>query len=37
VSTDTIASAGSKEAVDTRIPAAPELHKTNFKDVLGVR
>ena len=35
VTTDTIASAGSEEAVDTRVPPAPELHKTNFKDVLG--
>ena len=37
VSTDTIASAGSEAAVDTRVPAAPELHKTNFGDVLGKR
>jgi hypothetical protein len=35
ISTDTIASAGSEEAVDTRVPPAPDLHKTDFKDVLG--
>jgi hypothetical protein len=35
ISTDTITSAGTEKAVDTRVPAAPELHKTNFKDVLG--
>ena len=33
--TDTLASAGTEEAVDTRVPPAPELHRTNFKDVLG--
>ncbi len=37
VSTDTIASAGSVEAVDTRLPPAPELHRTNLRDVLGKR
>jgi hypothetical protein len=36
VSTDTVASAaGDEAAIDTRRPFAPELHKTNFKDVLG--
>jgi hypothetical protein len=35
VSTDTIKSAGSEEAVDTRQPAAPELHQTDFQDVVG--
>jgi hypothetical protein len=38
VSTDTVASAaGNLAAIDTRRPFAPELHKTNFKDVLGKR
>jgi hypothetical protein len=35
VDTDTIASAGSIEAVDTRRPVARELHETSFKDVVG--
>jgi hypothetical protein len=36
VDTDTVASAaGGIEAIDTRIPPAPELHEENFKDVLG--
>ena len=36
VATDTIASAkGDEEAVDTRVPTAPELHETSFDDVLG--
>lgn len=34
-STDTVAGAGSEQAVDTRIPPAPELHATDLKDVLG--
>jgi hypothetical protein len=37
IATDTIAGAGREEAVDTRVPPAPDLHKTNFKDVLGKR
>ena len=35
VSTDTIASGGGEEAVDTRRPTAPELHQTDLKDVAG--
>ena len=35
VETDTVASAGGEEAVDTRRPTAPELHRTSFKDVVG--
>ena len=36
VPTDTIASAkGDEEAVDTRVPTAPELHETSFADVVG--
>jgi hypothetical protein len=36
VETDTVASAkGDVEAIDTRIPPAPELHQTSFADVLG--
>jgi hypothetical protein len=35
VSTDTVASAGSEEAVDTRRPTAPDLHRRDFKDVVG--
>lgn len=35
VSTDTITSGGGEEAVDTRRPTAPELHQTDFKDVVG--
>jgi len=34
--TETVAgSGGNIKEVDTRVPPAPELHKTNFKDVLG--
>jgi hypothetical protein len=36
VETDTVASAkGDEEAVDTRIPTAPELHEQSFADVVG--
>ena len=36
VETDTIASAkGDEEAIDTRIPTAPELHQESFGDVVG--
>jgi hypothetical protein len=36
VSTDTVASAaGNIEAIDTRVPPAEELHRTNFKDMVG--
>jgi len=36
VETDTIASAkGDEEAIDTRIPTAPELHQESFADVAG--
>jgi hypothetical protein len=36
VQTDTVASAkGDEEAVDTRIPTAPELHEESFADVVG--
>jgi len=36
VQTDTVASAkGDEEAVDTRIPTAPELHQESFADVVG--
>ena len=36
VETDTVASAkGDEEAIDTRIPTAPELHETSFADVAG--
>lgn len=35
VDTDTVASGGGEEAVDTRRPTAPELHQTNFRDVVG--
>jgi hypothetical protein len=35
VATDTVASAGSEEAVDTRRPTAPELHQTSFADTVG--
>ena len=36
VETDTVASAkGDEEAVDTRIPTAPELHQESFADVAG--
>ena len=35
VETDTVASAGNEEAVDTRRPTAPELHQTSFRDVAG--
>lgn len=37
VDTDTVASAGSEEAVDTRRPTAPELHQKSFKDVVGTK
>ena len=37
VSTDTLSSTGSEEGVDTRLPPAPELHKTDLKDALGKR
>ncbi len=38
VDTDTVASAGGdEEAVDTRVPPAPELHRTSLRDVLGRR
>jgi hypothetical protein len=34
--TDTLASAkGDEEAIDTRLPPAPELHQTSFADVVG--
>jgi hypothetical protein len=36
VSTETVADAGGNEAsIDTRVPAAPELHQKDLKDVLG--
>ena len=35
IETDTVASAGSIEAVDTRLPPARDLHDTSLKDVLG--
>jgi len=36
VQTDTVASAkGDEEAIDTRIPTAPELHQESFADVVG--
>ena len=36
VQTDTVASAkGDEEAIDTRIPTAPELHEQSFADVVG--
>jgi hypothetical protein len=36
VETDTVASAkGDEEAIDTRIPTAPELHEESFADVVG--
>ena len=36
VQTDTVASAkGDEEAIDTRIPTAPELHEESFADVVG--
>ena len=38
VETDTVASAGGDlEAIDTRLPPAPELHETSFADVVGRR
>jgi hypothetical protein len=37
VETDTIASAGGEEAVDTRRPTAPELHQKSFRDVVGAK
>ena len=35
VQTDTVASAGGIEAVDTRRPTAPQLHEKSFSDVVG--
>lgn len=36
IDTETVASAGGDIAsIDTRVPAAPELHRDNFRDVLG--
>jgi len=36
VDTETTAGVGGNEkAIDTRVPAAPELHKVSFKDVVG--
>ncbi|MBA2347953.1 MAG: hypothetical protein H0V81_06620 [Solirubrobacterales bacterium] len=36
IDTDTLASAGGDErSIDTRLPPAPELHRVNFRDVLG--
>jgi hypothetical protein len=36
VPTDTLASAkGDEQAIDTRLPPAPELHETSFDEVLG--
>jgi hypothetical protein len=35
VATDTVATGGSEEAIDTRRPTAPELHQESFKDVVG--
>jgi hypothetical protein len=36
ISTDTVASAaGNLASIDTRRPFAPDLHRVNFKDVLG--
>jgi len=36
VSTETIASAsGNVDTIDTRVPPAPELHRVDFKDVVG--
>jgi len=38
VDTETTAGAGGNEkAIDTRVPAAPELHRVSFKDVVGKR
>lgn len=38
IDTDTLASAGGDEkSIDTRLPPAPELHRVNFRDVLGKR
>jgi hypothetical protein len=38
VETDTVASAkGDVEAIDTRIPTAPELHQKSFADVVGTK
>jgi hypothetical protein len=38
VETDTVASAkGDEEAIDTRIPTAPELHEKSFADVVGTK
>ncbi|MDQ3721134.1 MAG: hypothetical protein M3350_10210 [Actinomycetota bacterium] len=35
-STETVASAsGNMEAIDTRVPPAPELHRADFKEVVG--
>lgn len=35
VETDTVASAGRVEEIDTRVPPAPELHQRSFKEVVG--
>lgn len=36
IDTDTVASAGGDLAsIDTRVPPAPELHRDNFRDVVG--
>ncbi|MCW3009702.1 MAG: hypothetical protein JWO90_106 [Solirubrobacterales bacterium] len=36
IDTETVASAGGDvERIDTRVPPAPELHRENFRDVLG--
>lgn len=36
IDTDTVASAGGDEkSIDTRLPPAPELHRVNFRDVVG--
>lgn len=36
IGTDTVASAGGDEqSIDTRLPPAPELHRVDFKDVVG--
>jgi hypothetical protein len=38
VETDTIASAkGNEEAIDTRVPPAPQLHEESFADVVGTK
>lgn len=37
VATDTVATGGGEEAVDTRRPTAPELHQKSFRDVVGTK